>query len=440
MADRIITFQYAKDNYDAYKKQTIPNTKECMTKADILNYINVDESLLSSYATDRLIKRDKVVGRGFLQNYYFNYISDIIFDPSNNDNLIAVGNFKAPNGVNNSTTGILSMTLNGTTNTYNYSSPPPTAISRILRYQGTPQNPVNKLLIVDRSGNIYYIDSNTVSPRDSQIGTVSENIITKYFDYGIITYSVDFFSTSQKEMNLKLFHGQNIVNIDTMYKQLGETISKVIPLSDGSIYALGYWRSSEYHFDSSRVMRYSATVNGNSYTFTPLTFAPPFTEHASRQLPYLDRYPYFIEKNSYNNTEILYFAENTDFSTYGRGFQLTVHPSNHSLNSFNVNNALTNMLNTHTVVLQQSYSNYNALLVKNNSTNQLRIFYNYNYFNVPSNITNPSFFKIINRYINNGTTNQIYAFISNSGTYNGTTQSNPLDGQSTLILLETIEL
>ena len=95
MADenRIITFEYAKANYDTYKKQTIPASNVCMTKADILFYINVDESLLSSYTTDRLIKRDKVVGRGFVQNYYFNYISDIIFDPSNNDNLIAVGIF-----------------------------------------------------------------------------------------------------------------------------------------------------------------------------------------------------------------------------------------------------------------------------------------------------------------------------------------------------------
>ena len=437
MADenRIITFEYAKDNYDAYKKQTIPASNVCMTKADILNYINVDESLLSSYTTDRLIKRDKVVGRGFVQNYYFNYISDIIFDPSNNDNLIAVGNFKVPNGDNNSTTGILSMTLNGTTIIYNYSSPPPTAISRILRYQGTPQNPVNNLLIV-AGDYVYIINSNTISST-SQFGSVDENIITKYFDYGIITYPREYYSTSQNEMNLNLFHGLNSVNIDTMYKQSGETISKVIPLSNGTIYALGNW-SFEYHIYNAKVMRYSGAVNGDSYTFTDMGFLSPFSDPHSGQLPYLDRYPYFIEVDSYNNTEILYFAENTNFSTYGRGFQLTIHPSDESLNSFEVNNALTDMLNTHTIVLQQSYSNYNALLVKNNSTNQLRIFYNYNYFNVPSNITNPTFFKIINRYINNGTTNQIYAFISNSGTYNGTTQSNPFDGQSTLILLETI--
>ena len=439
MADenRMITFEYANANYDTFKKQTIPNTKECMTKADILNYINVDESLLSSYTTDKLIKRVEVVGKGFLQNYYFNYISDIIFDPSDNNNLIAVGNFKVPNGNNTSTMGILRMTLNGTINTGNYGNLPFDKFSRILRYQGTPQNPVNKLLVVSNS-KAYIINSDATIYVDNTFGSVNEGVIINYFDYGIISIPNSTFSYANAK-SLMLYQGQNNVTIDTMYKEQHESIDKVIPLSDGSIYALGYW-STFYHNSNYRVMRYSAAVNGNSYTFTPLMIAPPFNNYSSGQLPYLDRYPYFIETNSYNNTEILYFAENTDFSTYGRGFQLTVHPSNHSLNSFDVNNALTNMLNTHTVVLQQSYSNYNALLVKNNSTNQLKIFYKFNYFNVPSNITNPSFFKVINRYINNGTTNQVYCFISNSGTYNEITQNNPLDGQSALILLETIQL
>lgn len=63
MADenRMITFEYANANYDTFKKQTIPNTKECMTKADIINYINVDESPLSPYTNNQLIRRDKVV-------------------------------------------------------------------------------------------------------------------------------------------------------------------------------------------------------------------------------------------------------------------------------------------------------------------------------------------------------------------------------------------
>ena len=62
MADRIITFQYAKDNYDTYKKQTIPSSNECMTKNDVIAYINCDETLFSSYVSNRLIPRNKVVG------------------------------------------------------------------------------------------------------------------------------------------------------------------------------------------------------------------------------------------------------------------------------------------------------------------------------------------------------------------------------------------
>ena len=60
MADRIITFQYAKDNYDAYKKQTIPASNECMTKSYILHCINVDESLLSSYTSNQLVPITKI--------------------------------------------------------------------------------------------------------------------------------------------------------------------------------------------------------------------------------------------------------------------------------------------------------------------------------------------------------------------------------------------
>ena len=59
MADRIITFQYAKDNYDAYKKQTIPASNECMTKADVNTYLNADMSILSSYTNNQLVPRVK---------------------------------------------------------------------------------------------------------------------------------------------------------------------------------------------------------------------------------------------------------------------------------------------------------------------------------------------------------------------------------------------
>ena len=44
MADenRIITFEYANANYDTFKKQTIPASNECMTKADVNTYLNAE--------------------------------------------------------------------------------------------------------------------------------------------------------------------------------------------------------------------------------------------------------------------------------------------------------------------------------------------------------------------------------------------------------------
>ena len=61
MADRIITFQYARDNYDAYKKQTIPASNECMTKADVNTYLTADMSVLSSYTNNQLVPRVKFI-------------------------------------------------------------------------------------------------------------------------------------------------------------------------------------------------------------------------------------------------------------------------------------------------------------------------------------------------------------------------------------------
>lgn len=60
--NRMITFSYAKNNYDTYKIQTIPDTLECMTKDEVKSYISVDQTLLNSLASNQLVRRDKVVG------------------------------------------------------------------------------------------------------------------------------------------------------------------------------------------------------------------------------------------------------------------------------------------------------------------------------------------------------------------------------------------
>ena len=96
MADRIITFQYAKDNYDAYKKQTIPASNECMTKADVAAYLNADMSVLSSYANNQLIPRTKISPVSLL-DIYGTDINDIVLHQSK---LLICGAF---NKVNNQT-------------------------------------------------------------------------------------------------------------------------------------------------------------------------------------------------------------------------------------------------------------------------------------------------------------------------------------------------
>lgn len=96
MPDRIITFQYAKDNYDAYKKQTIPASNECMTKADVNAYLNADMSVLSSYANNQLVPRTKISPVSLL-GIYGTDINDIVLHQSK---LLICGAF---NKVNNQT-------------------------------------------------------------------------------------------------------------------------------------------------------------------------------------------------------------------------------------------------------------------------------------------------------------------------------------------------
>lgn len=64
MADenRMITFEYARNNWDEFKKQVIPTSLECMTKMDIGNYLNADMDILDNYLPNQLIPRSKFFG------------------------------------------------------------------------------------------------------------------------------------------------------------------------------------------------------------------------------------------------------------------------------------------------------------------------------------------------------------------------------------------
>ena len=92
--NRIITFQYAKNNWDKYKKQTIPDSLECMTKDDIQNYLNADMSVLGTYNTNQLIPRNKFLGANFpsgnVSKYPNNTVRDIYY---HNDKIMVVGYF-----------------------------------------------------------------------------------------------------------------------------------------------------------------------------------------------------------------------------------------------------------------------------------------------------------------------------------------------------------
>jgi uncharacterized delta-60 repeat protein len=111
MADRIITFQYAKDNYDAYKKQTIPASNECMTKADVNTYLNADMSILSSYNNNQLVPRVKF--SPILTGGFNSEISGMILQ--SDGKIVVVGYFSQFNTV--ATNHIIRLNSDGTRDT-----------------------------------------------------------------------------------------------------------------------------------------------------------------------------------------------------------------------------------------------------------------------------------------------------------------------------------
>ena len=95
MADRIITFQYARDNYDAYKKQTIPASNECMTKADVDAYLNADMSVLASYTNNQLVPITKI--SPVLTGGFNNEVSGMVLQ--SDSKVVVVGYFSQFNSV-----------------------------------------------------------------------------------------------------------------------------------------------------------------------------------------------------------------------------------------------------------------------------------------------------------------------------------------------------
>lgn len=119
MADenRMITFEYAKATYDEYKKQIVPNTKEAMTKSDIINYFNVDEQVIQNRTDNQLVPRISFVG--LLTDYssfcyHFNHtVYSITIQPDNK--ILVGGSFTRYKGVvaNN----IIRLNVDGTIDT-----------------------------------------------------------------------------------------------------------------------------------------------------------------------------------------------------------------------------------------------------------------------------------------------------------------------------------
>lgn len=91
MADREVTFEFAKNNWYQFSKQPIPNSLECMTKADINAYLKADMDILSEYAENQLVPTAKFKPKVVFPNLYM--VKDIIPTNSYTGNIYVGGWF-----------------------------------------------------------------------------------------------------------------------------------------------------------------------------------------------------------------------------------------------------------------------------------------------------------------------------------------------------------
>ena len=77
------------------KKQTIPASNECMTKADVNTYLNADMSILSSYTNNQLVPRVKF--SPILTGGFNNTVYDMVLQPDGK--IVVVGYFTQFNTV-----------------------------------------------------------------------------------------------------------------------------------------------------------------------------------------------------------------------------------------------------------------------------------------------------------------------------------------------------
>lgn len=71
---RMVTYEYAAAQYDNFKKKVIPSTLQCMTKSKILEYLDVDTTLINDYTTNQLVPRIDIASINGDFNFDIEYI------------------------------------------------------------------------------------------------------------------------------------------------------------------------------------------------------------------------------------------------------------------------------------------------------------------------------------------------------------------------------
>lgn len=168
MADKIITYNYALNNLNQFKKKDIPNNNICMTKSKVIEYLNIDTNLLSNYSNNRLVPISKVVG--LIQNILRN---NLVYQFTSNYYKIGGKNeydFWVTNGdydkmyfpVNMQTVYMMSSTLNQTWTPNGFSQFIEMIRNDLISQLKTSENRIIKFLDVKKKNIVVDIDGNVL--------------------------------------------------------------------------------------------------------------------------------------------------------------------------------------------------------------------------------------------------------------------------------------
>lgn len=246
MADQIMTYEYATVNFAAFKKGSLPNTKQCMTKQEVNRWLSVEQSPLTSYVDNRLVPIVKIIGKVIQYSCPSSTGQVTDLKLQSDGKKILVGAFSIFNG--NNTSKIVRLNVDGTfDNTFNtgYGFDGLSAYSICIQSNGrilvgglfnsyNESSAVGKFVPITTNGNY---DTSTALTSGVQVGNVRKVLLSKndkvFIGGSISNYNGVTITTNIIKLNADLSR-------DTTFNStISEDVYDIIEYANGKVLVNG---------------------------------------------------------------------------------------------------------------------------------------------------------------------------------------------------------